>query len=1024
LTETNYIPGPWSLPGTKAEIDTNTPGFGSIMASNLLGSIRLFFDAKADPGGDNAGYEAKLSNESSDTNLTAFVTNGVVDVQWLSWIANTSSVSHTGGLAVTITSTNIDTGCENCPLKSEPLVFFADSGKIYAFTNDPHNGVGQLPIVQMGTWSSHVGQMMTNHLVLNYPARTFSFSLNGVVLTNNMVITPFFTNIFTGVDLGAVETLSSSATNQFALDDVQIVVTNAGKDVRDFIVAAKGQEFEQTSAGAPSPSATGWIFHSDVQAVQTDSVWFAKLGFSGGGKTNLVQDSPPDGYWSFDDFFTSRAALDAAYGDGVYRLSLLGENQGLQESSLNLSGNSYPSTPQIANYNDGQVIDANQDFTLLWNSSGGGASDWVKLEVDTADGDTLLATPEFSETNALNGTVTSLVITAGMLQASSTYSGQLIFARSAVVDSNSISGATGLTAYFRQTTFVLATLPPPGPSCVLTPALATNDVNTLHTVTATVTTNSVAAAGVTVHLVVTGVNSITTNLVTDSGGQTSFGYTSSSTGTDTIQAAGSVSSLSFTGTATEVWLLPNVPPVANCQSITVSAGAGCLASVSAAQVDNNSTDSDGTIVSYVLTPAGPYAFGTNSVTLTVTDNRGGSNSCSATIVVVDQTPPTITCPANIVTNVPFGQTTAVVNYPAPTISDNCSGTSTNFVPASGSTFALGTNAVTVTATDGSGNTNSCTFNVIVAEMPAQADLAVTAVSAVATASLNNAFGYTLTVTNKGPQDATVAQLVDTLPGGLVYSNATSSVGSCTTNADGVLTCDFGTLANGATATVSVVVTPTDPAVTSACSDVTVTNSLLDPVTANNSVTACLPVVIDNLAVTAFKAPKKVTLSAKKPNVVGKLSVTIQNRSLHAEVVPSLAVLSNLVTVTLTPITNSSCATPVAQLVTPKTTFPITLKSGKTLKLAYTVNFTCAPDPLATSKTATHNDYQYLVTVQHEALDGLADSRPADDTCPHNALGADPYNSKIKDKGCGLKVKGAPTGTFTNVVTDVTDSRAP
>jgi hypothetical protein len=177
-------------------------------------------------------------------------------------------------------------------------------------------------------------------------------------------------------------------------------------------------------------------------------------------------------------------------------------------------------------------------------------------------------------------------------------------------------------------------------------------------------------------------------------------------------------------------------------------------------------------------------------------------------------------------------------------------------------------------------------------------------------------------------------------------------------------------------------------------------------------------------VTAFKAPKKVTLSAKKPNVVGKLSVTIQNRSLHAEVVPSLAVLSNLVTVTLTPITNSSCATPVAQLVTPKTTFPITLKSGKTLKLAYTVNFTCAPDPLATSKTATHNDYQYLVTVQHEALDGLADSRPADDTCPHNALGADPYNSKIKDKGCGLKVKGAPTGTFTNVVTDVTDSRAP
>ena len=1030
LTETNYIPGPWSLPGTSANIYTNTPGFGSVTASNLLGSIRLFFDAPANHSGDsggNAGYAAELSSNTG-TNQTAFVTNGVVDVQWLSWIANISSSSHTGGLAVSISTTNTDTGCDNCGVKfqSQPLLFYADSGKVYTFTNSPNGGVGSLPIVQIGTWSSHAGQMMTNHLVLNYPARTFSVSLNGVVLTNNMVITPFFTNIFEELDFGAVEMLPSSAGNKFALDDVQIVVTNAGKDVHSFIVAAKGQEFEQTSAGAPSPSATSWVFHSEVQAVTTNSVWLAKLHFPGGGKTNLVQGSYDPSYWEFNDGFTLQAALDAAYGNGVYRLSILGANQGVQESSLNLSGNSYPNTPQIANYDAAQAINASQDFTLQWNSSGGGASDWVMLEVDTENGDRLFETPNFSETNALNGTVTSLVITAGTLQASSTYSGQLIFARSVVVDTNSISGAAGVTAYFMNTTFPLATLPPPGPSCVLTPTLATNDVGTVHTVTATVTSNSVAAAGVTVNFLVVSGPQIGTNgvHVTDGSGQAAFSYTGNALGTDTIRASGTISGLAFTGTATEVWLAPNIPPVAICSNITVSAGAGCLASVSAAQVDNNSSDSDGTIVSRVLTPPGPYAFGTNSVTLTVTDNRGGSNSCSATIVVVDSTPPTITCPANIVTNVPFGQTSAVVNYPAPTISDNCSGTSTNFVPASGSTFALGTNQVTVTATDGSGNTNSCTFNVIVAETPAQADLAVTAASTVTTASLNNAFGFTLTVTNKGPQDAAGAQLVDTLTGGLVYSNATSSVGSCTTNADGVLTCNFGTLANGAAATVSVVVTPTDPTVASACSTGTVTSSLVDLVAANNSVTVCMPVVIDNLAVTAFKAPKKVALSAKKTTVVGKLSVTIQNRSRHAEVVPSLAVLSNLVTVTLTPITNSSCATPVAQLVTPKTAFPITLASGKSLKLAYTVNFTCATDPLATSKTATHNDYQYLVTVHHEAIDGLADSRPADDTCPHDALGADPYNSKIKDKGCGLKIKGAATGTFTNVVTDIVDSRAP
>ncbi len=282
LTETNYTPGPWSLPGTSANIFTNTPGFGSMMASNLLGSIRLFFDAKADPGGDNAGYAAEFSSDNG-SNLTAFVTNGVVDVRWLSWIANTSSISHTGGLAVSITSTNMNTGCDNCsiPFRSQPLVFYADSGKVYAFTNDPNNGIGQLPIVQISDWSADKNTVMTNHLVLNYPARTFSVSLNGVVLTNNMVITPFFTNIFMEVDFGAVEILASSSGNKFAVDDVQIVLPNTNQDVRDFIVAAKGQEFEQTSASTPSMMTTGWVFHSEVQAITTASVWAATEHFAG-----------------------------------------------------------------------------------------------------------------------------------------------------------------------------------------------------------------------------------------------------------------------------------------------------------------------------------------------------------------------------------------------------------------------------------------------------------------------------------------------------------------------------------------------------------------------------------------------------------------------------------------------------------------------------------------------------------------------------------------------------------------------
>jgi T5SS/PEP-CTERM-associated repeat protein len=157
----------------------------------------------------------------------------------------------------------------------------------------------------------------------------------------------------------------------------------------------------------------------------------------------------------------------------------------------------------------------------------------------------------------------------------------------------------------------------------------------------------------------------------------------------------------------------NLPPVARCQSVTTNASASCQANVPASAVDNGSSDPDGTIVSRTLSPPGPYPKGTNTVTLTVVDNLGASNSCVATIIVLDTTPPSISCPANLVTNAQPGQASVVVTYPPPTVTDNCAVASTNSSPPSGSSFPLGTTTVTCTATDTSGNTNSCSFTVTV-----------------------------------------------------------------------------------------------------------------------------------------------------------------------------------------------------------------------------------------------------------------------------------------------------------------------
>jgi hypothetical protein len=81
----------------------------------------------------------------------------------------------------------------------------------------------------------------------------------------------------------------------------------------------------------------------------------------------------------------------------------------------------------------------------------------------------------------------------------------------------------------------------------------------------------------------------------------------------------------------------NRPPVALCQNVTVSSGAGCTASAS---IDNGSFDPDsGDTITLSQSPPGPYALGGTLVTLTVTDNHGASGQCSATVTVI---PPQLT----------------------------------------------------------------------------------------------------------------------------------------------------------------------------------------------------------------------------------------------------------------------------------------------------------------------------------------------------------------------------------------------
>ena len=101
-----------------------------------------------------------------------------------------------------------------------------------------------------------------------------------------------------------------------------------------------------------------------------------------------------------------------------------------------------------------------------------------------------------------------------------------------------------------------------------------------------------------------------------------------------------------------VEVVHNQPPVAVCQDITVAADASCLGHVTTEDVDNGSSDPDGDPLTFTLDPPWPYPLGDTIVTLTVTDDGDLSDSCQATITVVDETPPDITCPPDVVLECP------------------------------------------------------------------------------------------------------------------------------------------------------------------------------------------------------------------------------------------------------------------------------------------------------------------------------------------------------------------------------------
>src|SRR5262249_41580003 len=142
----------------------------------------------------------------------------------------------------------------------------------------------------------------------------------------------------------------------------------------------------------------------------------------------------------------------------------------------------------------------------------------------------------------------------------------------------------------------------------------------------------------------------------------------------------------------------------------------------------------------------PYPKGLTTITWTAKDLSNNTNTCAQTVTVLDDEPPSITCPANIVTNATTG-CSRVVTWANPVTADNCAVTNVTCVPPSGFSFPAGVTTVVCTVWDSSGNTNSCSFTVTV---NALADLHLQIPTGPGPLTVGDTINYTVTASNAGP----------------------------------------------------------------------------------------------------------------------------------------------------------------------------------------------------------------------------------------------------------------------------------
>ncbi len=339
----------------------------------------------------------------------------------------------------------------------------------------------------------------------------------------------------------------------------------------------------------------------------------------------------------------------------------------------------------------------------------------------------------------------------------------------------------------------------------------------------------------------------------------------------------------------------------------------------------------------IVDDANPVRGDTITFTITTTNN-GPSNATG--VVVTDALPTGLGLVSATPSQGTYNTTTGVWTI-GNLAATGVGATATLTIAASVDTDAGFINTASLTSLDQPDpNPANNTSSVPVAPV-ASADLSIVKTGP-ATATAGQQVTYTLAVTNHGPSPAANASLDDPTPAGLTFVSADAP---CATG----FPCDLGTLANGATSTVTVTFAVPSSATASIINTATVTSPTGDPTPSDNSSSVTTPLVRSADIEVHKTGPVTVTASGAITYgvVVTNHGPSDANGTTFSDPVP--AAINGVSASCGTPTNGAVCgaANVSGNAVTSTIT---TLPSGASV--TFTINGTAPADAAALSNTAT------------------------------------------------------------------------